>query len=357
MHPLSASKTGIIEPGSGGVHVVRLGVTRIDDDRRRSDSKIPAIANRHANFIDDFSAVENRRRHRKFYDTWGHVIGEYDVATTTDYRTTSGYPEAKQTGTLAIRPPQINVDTGYPIINMRVPVYRNGAFIGSAGASITLGVLSRFLAAHRASPHSTTIIADATDGEIIGASEQQKVVRTSHDHLEVTRMGNVNDEDMREAQRLREQTKKDEFLFRSPQDGQELSVSFAAFPESFRLPWEAVILTPTDDFIGQLKATNRQIVIIIAGLSLLELLLIYVLSRRLSRAIEGLSRDLKSVETLSFDQPPSRPSGVREIAQLQAAASLFAIRSNHSARSPQSMWYAASSNREFRSLSVWKREP
>lgn len=29
-------------------------VTRIDDDRRRSDSKIPAIANWHANFIDDF---------------------------------------------------------------------------------------------------------------------------------------------------------------------------------------------------------------------------------------------------------------------------------------------------------------
>src|ERR1700687_5108505 len=69
-------------------------VTRIDDDRRRSDGKIPPSANWHSNFIDDFSLGENRRRHRTFFDTWGHV-GQYDVATTTDYRTTSGYPAAK----------------------------------------------------------------------------------------------------------------------------------------------------------------------------------------------------------------------------------------------------------------------
>src|SRR5215475_10096564 len=39
-------------------------VTRIDDDRRRSDIRIPRTANWHANFIDDFSLGENRSRHR-----------------------------------------------------------------------------------------------------------------------------------------------------------------------------------------------------------------------------------------------------------------------------------------------------
>src|SRR5690242_10179100 len=38
-------------------------VTRIDDDRRRSDIRIPRTANWHANFIDDFSLGENRSRH------------------------------------------------------------------------------------------------------------------------------------------------------------------------------------------------------------------------------------------------------------------------------------------------------
>jgi adenylate cyclase len=122
---------------------------------------------------------------------------------------------------------------------------------------------------------------------------------------------------------LQGRTKEDNFLFRSPKDGQELSASFARFPVSFRHQWEAIILTPTDDFIGELKKTNRRIGIIIVALSAAELLLIYFLSRRISRPIESISRELKSVETLSFEQPTSSPSRVREIAQLQSAAALL----------------------------------
>jgi adenylate cyclase len=298
-------------------------VTRIDDDRRRSDQRTPRTANWHSNFIDDFSSGENRSRHRTFFDTWGHVVGEYAVPTTTDYRTTSGYPAAKQSRTLAVTEPQVNVDTGYPIINLRVPILHDGTFIGCAGASITLDVLSRFLATHRASPHSTTIIADPTDGKVIAASDRKKSVRVVGGRIEVARLDNVDDEDAREAFRLQRQTKENNFLFRSRGDGQELSASFAGFPVSFGRRWEAIILTPTNDFIGELKATNRQILLIIVALSVAELLLIYLLSRRLSRPIESISRDLKSVETLSFDQPASPPSRVREIAQLQSAAALL----------------------------------
>lgn len=298
-------------------------VTRIDDDRRRSDQRIPRTANWHANFIDDFSLGENRSRHRTFFDTWGHIIGEYAVPTTTDYRTTSGYPEAKDRRNLAVTQPQINVDTGYPIINLRVPILQGGTFIGTAGASITLNVLSQFLATHRASSHSTTIIADPTDGKVIAASDRQKSVRMVDGRLEVARLDNIDDEDAREAHRLQKLTNQDSFQFRSSRDGQELSASFVRFPVSFHHQWETIILTPTNDFIGALKETNKQIVIIIVALSLAELLLIYLLSRRLSQPIESLSRDLKSVETLSFDRPMSHPSRVREIAQLQSAAALL----------------------------------
>jgi hypothetical protein len=228
-------------------------VTRIDDDRRRSDQRIPRNASWHANFIDDFSLGGKRSRHRAFFDTWPHVVGEYAVPTTTDYRTTSGYPEAKRTRALAVADPQINVDTGYPIINLRVPILHDGAFIGSAGASITLGVLSQFLATHRASPHSTTIIADPTDGKVIAASDRQKSVRVVDGRLEVARLDNIDDADARQAYQLQGRTKEDDFLLRSLKDGQELSASFARFPVSFHHQWEAIILTPTDDFIGELK--------------------------------------------------------------------------------------------------------
>lgn len=298
-------------------------VTRIDDDRRRSDQRIPRNANWHVNFIDDFSAGENRSRHRIFFDTWGHVVGEYAVPTTTDYRFTSGYPETKKSRNLAVAEPQINVDTGSPIINLRTPILQDGNFIGSAGASITLNVLSQFLASHRASPNSVTIIANPADGKVIAASDRQKSVRAAEGRLEVARLDNIDDENAREAYRLQRQTNQDKFLFRSPRDGQEWSASFARFPVNFGRHWEAIVLTPTDDFIGELKRTNRQIVIIIVALSAAELLLIYFVSRRLSRPIEGVSRELKSVEALSFDRSLMRPSRVREIAQLQSAAALL----------------------------------
>ena len=298
-------------------------VTRIDADRRRSDPKIPADANWHSSYIDDFAASENRRRHRTFFDTWGHVVGAYDVASTLDVRTLPGYAAAKQSGKLVVTDPAINPDTGYPIIYARVPIVRDGTFIGCATANLTFDVLSRFLSDHRASPNSKTIIADPNDGRIVAASERKIGVRMIDGHLQIARLENVGDEDVREAYRLQTQTNEGEFVLRSPRDGRELSASFGRFPEAFGHPWQAIVLTPTDDFIGQLKATNRQIVVIIAALSALELFLIYFLAHRLSQPIENISRALKSIEDLSFDQAAHRPSKVREIAQLQSAAALL----------------------------------
>src|SRR5262249_9104651 len=124
------------------------------------------------------------------------------------------------------------------------------------------------------------------------------------------------------AYRLRAQLMMgDDFVFRSKMTGQELAASFDRFPEGFPRPWETVILTPTDDFVGPLKSANRQTVAVIAVLTVLELGLIYALSKGLSRRIEGASRQLRSMETLSFENPPAHESKarVREIAQLQDA--------------------------------------
>jgi adenylate cyclase len=129
--------------------------------------------------------------------------------------------------------------------------------------------------------------------------------------LELARLENVADDDLREAYRLQVQAGHDDFMFNSPGNGQELNASFTHFPDSFGRPWESVILTPTSDFIGDLKKTNRRIIVVIVVLSVIELFLIYFLSRRLSHPIESVSQDLKSVESLSFESSTSRPSKVR----------------------------------------------
>jgi len=88
-------------------------VTRIDEDRRRADPRIPAIANWHSSYIDAIAYSLQRVRHRTFFDVWPNQVGKYDVATETDMRTLPGYQPAKTTRTLVVTEPSINPDTGF----------------------------------------------------------------------------------------------------------------------------------------------------------------------------------------------------------------------------------------------------
>src|SRR5712672_2790780 len=66
-------------------------VTRIDEDRRRADPRIPTAANWHASYIDAITFAFSRVRHRKFFDIWPNQVGEYNVATDVDIRFLPGY--------------------------------------------------------------------------------------------------------------------------------------------------------------------------------------------------------------------------------------------------------------------------
>src|SRR5262249_37711211 len=161
-----------------------------------------------------------------FFDTWENLVGEYSTPTTIDMRTLPGYAAAKESQAFIVTQPSINPDTGYPVLSVRVPIMRNGEFIGAASANITLDVMSRFLATHQVSMGRTTIIADPTDGARVGTPAMEKAVQLTGDQLEVARLQNVDVEGGREAYRLHAQTDQNEFLFRSPRDGKELSASF-----------------------------------------------------------------------------------------------------------------------------------
>ena len=298
-------------------------VTRIDEDRRRSDPRIPATANWHASYIDAITFALSRTRHRKFFDVWPHLVGEYDVATDLDIRTLLGYQAAKITRTLAVTEPSINPDTGFPILSLRVPIFHGVDFLGCASANITMDVLSRFLDKHRTSAHSTTLIADRSNGKIIAFPNPQKGVRIENGVLRVATLADIDEPDVREVHRQHAISGTDRFVFRSPTNGEELIAALADFPDGFGQSWQVITLTPIDDFVGTLKATNRLMMLVIIILSLIELFFIYFASRRLSQPVENVSRQLQEIESLHFDAPASRPSNIKEIAKLESAASLL----------------------------------
>ena len=298
-------------------------VTRIDEDRRRADPRIPAIANWHSSYIDAITYALMRVRHRTFFDIWPNEVGKYDVATEIDIRTLPGYQSAKTTRTLAVTEPSINPDTGFPIISLRVPIFRGVEFLGCASANITMDVLSRFLDRHRASAGSTTFVADRNNGKIIAFPDKQKGVRVENGVLKIATLADINDPVVREAHRQHARTGSDRFVFRSPANGEDFVAAFANFPGGFGQPWQVVTLTPIDDFVGTLKRTNRLMMVVIIVLTMIELLFIYFAASRLSRPVENVSRQLQAIESLNFDALARPPSNIQEIAKLESAASLL----------------------------------
>jgi class 3 adenylate cyclase/ABC-type nitrate/sulfonate/bicarbonate transport system substrate-binding protein len=298
-------------------------VTRIDEDRRRGDPRIPAAANWHSSYIDAITYGLSRVRHRRFFDIWPHQVGQYDVGTDADLRLLPGYQTARTTRTLAVTEPSINPDTGFPILSLRVPIFHGVDFIGCASANITMDVLARFLDKHRTSLGSTTLIADRNNGKIIAFPNMQKGVRVENEKIKIATLADIDDPDMREAYRRHTGADADNFVFQSPTNGADLIAAFANFPDGFGQPWQVITVTPIDDFVGTLKATNRLIMVVIIILTMIELFFIYVASSRLSRPVENVSEQLQAIESLQFDVPVSRPSNIREIAQLESAASLL----------------------------------
>jgi class 3 adenylate cyclase/ABC-type nitrate/sulfonate/bicarbonate transport system substrate-binding protein len=298
-------------------------VTRIDEDRRRSDPAIPASANWHSSYIDAVGFALRRIRHRTFFDIWPHEVGSYNVVTETDIRFLPGYQSAKTTGTLAVTEPSINPDTGFPILFLRVPIFHGVDFMGCASANITVDVLSRFLDKHRTSAHSTTLIADSISGRIIAFPDKHKGVRLENGVLKIATVTDIDDPNVREAYRQHSLLGAESFVFRSPEYGDDLIAAFAKFPGGFGQPWQVITLTPIDDFVGTLKATNRLMMVVIIALTMIELFFIYFASSRLSRPVENVSRQLQEIEGLHFDTPAARPSNIREIARLESAASLL----------------------------------
>ena len=298
-------------------------VTRIDEDRRRADPRIPATANWHSSYIDAIRYALLRVRHRTFFDIWPNEVGKYDVATETDIRTLPGYQSAKTTHTLAVTEPSINPDTGFPIISLRIPIFRGVEFLGCASANITVDVLSRFLDRHRASAGSTTFIADRNNGKIIAFPDKQKGVRIENGALKIATMADIDDPVVREAHRQHARTGADRFVFQSPENGEDFVAAFASFPGGFGQPWQVITLTPIDDFVGTLKRTNRLMMVVIIALTMVELFFIYFASSRLSRPVENVSRQLQAIESLNFDAPARPPSHIEEIAKLETAASLL----------------------------------
>ncbi|HEY4175772.1 MAG TPA: adenylate/guanylate cyclase domain-containing protein [Kofleriaceae bacterium] len=294
-------------------------VSRIDDDRRRSDPRIPAGATWHASYVDDFTAGAARARHRRFFATWPTEISSYSDPTTIDIRTLPQYAGAKARDGLAVAEPGINPDTGYPILSIGWPVHQDGKFIGFVGANMTLSAVSTYLREHRFSPNSITVIVDDA-GHVIAHPDPKESIHIAGGKTELAKIADLSDKRIGEA--LAHRDRGTHFRFTSS-GGEDLAVATEPFPTAFGKSWEVVIVAPTADFVGTLESTNRNVFAMLAFALVLELVFIYLLSRYIARHIARVSAAFASARRLSFVAPAVTSSFIGEISDLEGGFALL----------------------------------
>jgi class 3 adenylate cyclase len=297
-------------------------VSRIDADRRRNHAQIPAAANWQSGYIDKYSTSSTRTRHRSFSATWPTVIGRQDEETSLDVRDQPQYKAAKQSRALAITDPQINPDTGSPVMALGYPIIVDNKFIGFVGANITFDLLSKFLNYYKISSHSRTFIVDQF-GQIIAHQDQVSGVRKIDGKIMFATLSNVADPAVVKAAEERSTKHSDRVVFTLAQDNLEYVALFSPFPSSFEKPWEVVIVAPIDDFIGGLKKKNRNLIILILSLIGVEALLIFVMAKRIAKPVEAVSREIQNIQSLNFNPSITPGSVIEEIDHLQRAVNLM----------------------------------
>lgn len=188
-----------------------------------------------------------------------------------------------------------------------------GQFGGVVSGNISLDKFSYFLRHNAPGKRGIAIILDA-QGKVVGHPDPTQVARRQGDGLVVSSAAELNNPAVRGAL-VGHRWGNDRRLYKAT-DGQEYVASFKPFAETFGKKWEILIVVPTDDFIGGLKKTTREVLLLGAALVLLGILAIRSLSAMFTKPINKLIAETQRIRRFDLEGGLELHSSIAEIAKL-----------------------------------------
>ncbi|MFT4629348.1 MAG: adenylate cyclase [Porticoccaceae bacterium] len=287
-------------------------VTRMDDERRRSDPRIPKDAKWHVGYIDDFSAGSSRARHRSFFSDWGQVTGlGYSTPTDLDLRSLAHYQLAESTREMVVGEPSINPDTGSVVISLGYPIMVGDRFVGFVGANMTLKGVSDYLSNSKLSPGSESVIYDSL-GKIIAVSNTALASSSEDNAVAAVSIDDLVDGAVRKAM-LSLQAGEDKQKILTIPSGARVLAAVSSFPSDFDKDWAIFSVSPIKDFIGDILQSNRSQLEVAFIVVIIEILLIIIIYFSFSRTIRDIVMQLSAISRFDLSLPQASNFFVKEI--------------------------------------------
>ncbi|MCW5651985.1 MAG: adenylate/guanylate cyclase domain-containing protein [Ramlibacter sp.] len=244
------------------------------------------------------------------------VLGEVGGAAVYDPRARPWFRDAVEHKGLVISNPYIYATTGLPGVTVAMPFYTGDTLVGVVAIDLLLDSLSQYLKTRPASPHSISLVVD-NEGLVVAHPDTRQALKRDGATLTRVRLNELADPRPALAVAMRISQQRDQFNF--SQGGEEYVAMFSPFPPEFGKAWQVVIVAPLDDFVGEWKANNRKLLLYGLVAIALQVLAIYLLSRRIARPLEQLADQV--VEVQNFQPPHTEPvrSPIKEISSLADA--------------------------------------
>ncbi|HTH43990.1 MAG TPA: adenylate/guanylate cyclase domain-containing protein [Oxalicibacterium sp.] len=253
---------------------------------------------------------------------WGITIGQDTGAAVDDPRLRAYYKNTSKLKVATISDPYVLSDLNKLGITISAPVLNGDRLLGSVAIDYTLEAISGFLSENRTTPNSVTIMIDGNGG-IVAHPEYALGVGVKNDQPVRNRIDKLQDPRVLAALGERLRTGKDTFTFHAGVANTEYLALFADLPTEFGKSWETMTITPTDDFVGDIHRANRNMVIFSIAAFLLQIVLIYMISRMIARPIEMLASEVMNIREFRFDKMTRIGSSIREIRYLSDAIALL----------------------------------
>lgn len=198
------------------------------------------------------------------------------------------------------------------LVACAVPLFsENGEFTGVIASSINLNKLSK-------EPFFNSGISMIINqkGEIIAHPNEANIGQNVDGLPKLIEVRELSDQTVTEAFRIRgQQTAKERFLFEVNKC--EYIALFKKIKNEGFTDWEYFMITPIDNFIGGVKITQRNSLLICLAILTLSILIIALLAKRIAMPIRNLSLQADRITNFDLSAIGEVKSGIKEIQKLQ----------------------------------------
>lgn len=204
------------------------------------------------------------------------------------------------------------ITVGYPLLDAK------GDFMGVIGVDIEMGSISEFLNETRLShDYAAFILTEKED--VIASTDKTQMVKVEGEKVRAMNLNELTDKRIVLGYQKFRNDQKSNFTFEK--DGVEYISSFSFFPKTFEKKWSIGLIVPIDTFVGRIKNTQHNLLLITFLIFLTSVGLIGFISRRIARPIVSLSEEATRIKNFDLDNNDEVKTDIYELQLLNNSIS------------------------------------